>query len=195
MKNSKLRKAIKTVVRVYTVVSTVVTVIELIKARGIHKEDDKALIEEGSSILAGIAPTNDFEQIKVGEDTVLCKFSPYSMLFLGRIGSTALVLDNGMVLYDDNFRRLSKQSQVAVLAHELGHIKHQHRADSTYLLDRAFYAFSGKVLPMELEADAYAVSIVGKEEMIKALKGISKYSTSIAGRLEIRNRIKSIREM
>lgn len=66
---------------------------------------------------------------------------------------------NVVMVYDKNFAELTEEEQYAVACHEAGHL---------------YYKHDGRVrkLENELQADAYAVAIVGKKTMISTLKKI-----------------------
>lgn len=102
-------------------------------------------------------------------------------LFTNSIGGVAVVLNGTTEVFtDDQFRKMSPSTQKAILAHEMGHYKCGHTPSITYQIDRLKAIMQGKVLEMELEADAYACKVVGAWNMINALeelkgvKGISK---------------------
>ena len=185
--SKNLKKAIKVIIKAYPVFDLVRTAYVMIKSRG-KNVDDKVLIEQACEMMVGICPVNT-EEVKVGDETLHCVFNPYFLLFIGRLGCSAIVFpENKLVVYDNTFRKLSQESKIAILAHELGHIKKNHKAGISYMLKRKAYVLIDKIMPMELEADRYAVSIVGKERFIEAL-------TSVSTGKEVRLRVKAIREM
>lgn len=187
----KKTNLIKKLWKGYLVLSTVYTGVTFLRCRGLKKEDDRHLIGKAIDRIAGY--NIDADNIITIDDTDLhVSYNPYLHLFTNRLGGIALVINGTNEVYvDDNYRRLSNETQKAVLAHELGHYKLNHKAGNTYAIDRALAIFRNQVLPMELEADEYAASIVGTHSMIKALielssiKGISKR--------EIKLRIKNLR--
>ena len=65
-----------------------------------------------------------------------------------------------------------------------------------YRITRPFLILAGKIHPWEVEADAFAVKMVGKEVAIKALKEtIKTIPFNLLGNLEMKNRIKVIKKM
>lgn len=87
------------------------------------------------------------------------------------IGAAMLFTDGSKrIVVDDYFFLLDDISQRAVLAHEEGHMVLGHldtpNIDPT---ERHQYAARGEVHPTELEADAYAASKVGVEDVVHML--------------------------
>ena len=185
-KNKKNKKNIlRTLWKAYWVIGTVSTTITFVRARGLKKEDDRHLLGKAIDRIAGrdIEPdrivTIDGIDLKVS-------YNPYVQLFTGTIGGVACVLNCVNEVYvDDQFRKMSKETQYAILCHELGHRKLAHTAYSTYMFDRMVCILNNKVLPMELEADEYAckiaspVIVMNALEEMKNIKGISKKELSL----------------
>lgn len=78
------------------------------------------------------------------------------------------------ILVDDMFMSLPVNYQLATIYHELGHLNKLHIADTRsvikYMTDLKYYA------RCEFEADEYAASLIGFDQMIKTLKMIYKHS-------------------
>jgi Zn-dependent protease with chaperone function len=66
---------------------------------------------------------------------------------------------NVVMVYDKNFAQLSEDEQYAIACHEAGHIHYKHD-------------WRVRKLENELQADAYAVSIVGRDTMLSTLNKI-----------------------
>lgn len=189
------RTIVKKLLIAYQVFGATVFCIEFMKSRGFKKENDKKLFVDAINRING-ETINDYDSIVTIDDTDLyVSYNPYMHLFANRIGSIAIILpDTTDVFTDNQFRSMSQKTQYAVLCHEIGHIKNKHAPSVTYMLERIVAIKKGKVLQMELEADEYAVSIVGKDAMIKALKELANYTHGLA-RKEMYLRIKYIKEM
>lgn len=66
---------------------------------------------------------------------------------------------NVIMVYDKNFAELSEDEQYAIVCHEAGHIHYKHD-------------YRVRKLENELQADAYAVTIVGRDTMLSTLNKI-----------------------
>lgn len=188
MKKETLKKLYKG----YVAISTLYTgYVFITKSRGTSKEDDRHLIGKAIDRIAGY--DIDCDDIIMIDDTELhVSYNPYMHLLTNRLGSVALVIDGTDEVYVDNqYRNMSKDTQYAILCHELGHTKNNHKASVTYVFDRIKAVLNNKVLPMELEADAYAVSIIGKKRMVNALKEIATHLHGLS-RKEVLLRIKEL---
>jgi hypothetical protein len=80
------------------------------------------------------------------------------------------------IIVDNRFLLLSPESQRAIIHHERGHVINGHLDIPFKELNRSQRKrmwktmFTGKVDTNELEADAYAVGIVGIDSMVEALR-------------------------
>lgn len=178
----------------YLLYSTYVTAKAFIKARGLGKEDDRHLIGKAIDRIAGysIEPDNT---VIIDNTELYVSYNPYLHLFINRVGSIALIINGTTEVYvDAQFRNMSRNTQNAILCHEMGHRKNAHNPGITYMFDRIKAVLNGKVLPMELEADAYAVSIIGKNNMISALKELATHTHGLT-RKEFFYRVKAIERM
>lgn len=186
------RNVLKTIWKGYMLFSTIYTGVKFLQCRGLGKEDDRHLIGRAIDALTGYDV--DYDDIIVIDDTELhVSYNPYIQLFTISIGSTAIVMGTN-VYTDVHFRNMSKSTQRAILAHEMGHYKCNHTPiPIIYTYDRLIHILKGKVLSIELEADAYAANVVGKENMIKALLELKQYLKGVSAK-EIDLRIKAIKE-
>ena len=66
---------------------------------------------------------------------------------------------NVIMVYDKNFKELSEDEQYAIVCHEAGHMHYKHD-------------WRVRKLENELQADSYAVTIVGRETMLSTLNKI-----------------------
>lgn len=189
----KKKSLLKGLWKGYLVASSAYTVIQFIKCRGLKKEDDRHMIGKAIDRLAGYDVGHD--DVIIIDDTELhVSYNPYMQLLTNSLGGIAVVLNGTTDVYTDTrFRSMSANTQKAILAHEMGHYKCNHVAGFTYSFNRIKAILNGQVLPMELEADAYACSIVGSVNMVNALKELIPYVHGIA-RKEVIYRIKAIIE-
>lgn len=80
-----------------------------------------------------------------------------------------------MIVVDSDFLKLDENVRNYLLYHEIGHIKNNHlnmtkeKAKRTILLRRL-----GILPKMEIEADCYAASVIGKSNTINALKTLMR---------------------
>lgn len=188
----KTKDLLKKVAKGYTLFSFAYVGVKFMQCRGFGKEDDRHLIGRAIDTLTGYDV--DYDDIIMIDDTELhVSYNPYMQLLTNSIGGIAVVMGTN-VYTDVHFRNMSESTQKAILAHELGHYKCNHTPiPIIYTYDRLIHILKGKVLSMELEADAYAASVVGKENMIKALLELRKYLKGVSAK-EIDLRIKAIKE-
>jgi hypothetical protein len=94
----------------------------------------------------------------------------------------ALPDSNEIVLPDrEEWETYPIEVKAFLFHHELGHIKlHKNLVGNTQInfLKRLIIHLMGKVQQIEVEADKYSVSIVGKDKAIKALKWMYERSKS-----------------
>lgn len=188
---TKKTNLVKKLWKGYLIVSTVYTGIAFLNCRGLGKEDDRHLIGKAIDRLAGYNKEPD--RIIIIDDTEMhVSYNPYMQLFTNSLGGIAVVINGTTEVYTDiRFRGMSDATQYAILCHELGHYKHKHNGGITYAFDRLIAIKNKTVLPMELEADMYACSIVGKRAMISALLELKSYLKGYSSK-EIELRIKAI---
>lgn len=89
------------------------------------------------------------------------------------------------IYVDDAFIELSPETQQFVIEHERGHMVMKHKSD---LKKRRWATLTGKVYMDEIEADAYAVFVIGKEAVLNGLKELYE----ITHDREIKRRIKLV---
>lgn len=182
-KNNKKKSVVAKLFKLYQWFSLVYTVVSFLKIRGFKKENDLKLVGDAIDRIARRKEGAEHADKVVAIDgtEMYIKYNPYFHLFLNAMGSIASVITGTTeVVVDDHYRNFSKEVQFATLCHEMGHYKLQHRPSATYQFDRIKAIWHNEVLPMELEADEYAASIVGPAAMAYALcqlgkiKGVSK---------------------
>lgn len=190
MKN--LKKVIKMLWKAYCWISTILMGYEFIKARGMGKEKDLTLIRKAIDRMHGYSAEAD-KVVLIDNTELHVSYNPYLQLFTGSLGGIACIVNGSTDVYTDaRFRNMYTPTQYAILCHELGHRKLGHKPGFTYQWDRIKAIKEGKVLPMELEADEYAVCIVGYYSMIKSLEELSQYTKGLS-RKEIMLRIKHLK--
>lgn len=189
----KKRNLLRNVLRVYAILSTSYVTYEFIKCRGLGKEDDAKLMEDATSRINGFIPDAD-DVIIIDDNELHVSYNPYMQLFTNSMGSIACIINGTNEVYVDNrYRSMSTSTQYAILCHEMGHRYYNHVAKKGYAIERIKHVMHGQVLNMELEADAYAASIVGKDAMITALKELGTYLHGIPKK-EINLRINHLRK-
>ena len=189
MKKDLLRK----VLNVYAVLSTSYIVYEFIKCRGLGKENDAKLMEDATSRINGFVPEAD-NVVIIDDNELHVSYNPYMQLFTNSMGSIACIINGTNEVYVDNrYRNMSASTQYAILCHEMGHRYNKHVAKKDYAINRIKHIMHGQVLNMELEADAYAASIVGTDAMISALQELGTYLHGISKK-EINLRINHLRK-
>ena len=189
---TRTKDLLKKVAKGYTLFSFAYVGVKFLQCRGLGKEDDRHLISRVIDTLTGYDV--DYDDIIIIDDTELhVSYNPYMQLFTNTLGYIAVVIGTN-VYTDVHFRNMSKSTQKAILAHEIGHCKCNHTAiPIIYIYNRLIHILKGKVLSIELEADAYAANVVGKENMIKALLELKQYLKGVSAK-EIDLRIKAIKE-
>ena len=108
---------------------------------------------------------------------------------MGMLWSVALTGPK-FILIDDAFLALPENVRSFIINHEAGHLVLGHDGVKENALKRMLKIWMGKVMKIELEADAFAAERVGRDAAIEALtvmksgKGVSKS--------ELNNRIKAL---
>ena len=185
----KVVKVVAKIAKVYLLASTLYDAYNFIQCRGLGKENDKQLLANVADRITGFEIDPD-EVIKIKDDTLNVSYNPYMQVILRSMGGIACVINDTNEVYVDNrFRRMSKSTQYAVLCHEMGHRHYGHVAKKGYAIKRIVNVMHGKVLKMELEADNYAASVIGINEMIEALQELCTYVHGLS-RQEVKLRIK-----
>ena len=171
----KKNNTFKKVLKAYQLFSLVYTGYVFASARGLGKEDDRHLIGKAIDRIGGYDIKPD-KTVTIDDTEMYVSYNPYLQLFTGSLGGIAVVLNGTTNVYTDNhFRNMSKDTQYAVLCHEMGHYKLEHKPDATYKFDRIKTIYlDNSVLDIELEADEYAATIVGPNTMIIALCDLSR---------------------
>lgn len=211
----KSKSIVKKVVTAYNVISTVYLGCAFLKSRGTKKENDGQLILKAIDTLSGSVAEPD-SIITIDETEMHVSYNPYMHLFTNSIGCIAGIMNGTTDVYTDNtFRKLSKKTQMFVLAHELGHHKYEHKPGFTYQIDRFKATIKGQVLDIELEADEFAAEYIRDKYLekygydydnynhilkltaktvINCLEELSKYTTGLA-RKELLLRAKPYRTL
>lgn len=114
-------------------------------------------------------------------------YNPYMVTSIG--GAIAVCLTDTrsqiVVFVDDKFMSMTEASQEAIIQHELGHIANEHVA-----------ILGVRQVDIEVQADMYAVSKVGVDDVVNALleiKGKLKGLMYWASRKELNKRIKVLK--
>lgn len=187
----KKRNLLVTIIKGYALFSTIYTGVKFLQCRGLSKEDDRHMLGRAIDRMYGYSIDHD-DIITIDDTDLHVSYNPYMQLFTNSLGSIAVVINGTTEIYTDaHFRKMSKDTQYAILCHEMGHFRNKHTPSKSYAINRIKAVMKGGVLKMELEADAYACSIVGVHTMVSALKELKHYTSGIA-RKEIDLRIKAI---
>jgi Zn-dependent protease with chaperone function len=150
---------LKNVIIATVATATVATVVEAIremKAVGAKKEDFITHAEIVSGTYMGERKTWNVNGVNV-----IGVYSPVTVATSKALYASANydAYGNVVMVYDKNFAQLSEDEQYAIACHEAGHIHYKHD-------------WRVRKLENELQADAYAVSIVGRETMLSTLNKI-----------------------
>lgn len=78
------------------------------------------------------------------------------------------------IFCNNKFMELAEDIRHIVFEHEIGHKVYQHTSEHNMPSILELFGFKGKYLQQEMEADAYAAAIVGKDAVIRALKCVVK---------------------
>jgi len=68
------------------------------------------------------------------------------------------------------WKKLPKEDQECMVAHELGHREYQHYLERYSYINRVLTTFAGQAYKNEIEADRYAAKLVGHERYCKFLR-------------------------
>lgn len=193
----KKKNRFKTALKVCKWAARAHVVYNFVKSRGIGKENDIALIIDAIERISGDNRGKEFadEVVNLKGEEMYIKYNPYYHLFLGATGAIAAnTIGTKDVVVDNNFRKLSDKAKKAILAHELGHYKLEHRPGFSlmYMFERTLCTLQGKVLDIELEADEYACRLVGAKTFVEALNEFP--ASDFLSKREIQLRIKHIQK-
>lgn len=138
------------------VVATVVEAVREMKAVGAKKEDFVTHADLVSGTYMGERKTWNVNGV-----SVIGVYSPVTVAVAKAMYASANYDAHGNVVmvYDKNFAELSEDEQYAIACHEAGHIYYKHD-------------WRVRKLENELQADAYAVTIVGRDTMLSTLNKI-----------------------
>lgn len=198
----KKNKKFENLKKAYKIYCDVIIIYNFFKSRGFKKLNDLALLENAGELLVG--EESSIPSVAQVKD-LKAYFNPYFMLITLRIGSIAFVNpETRICVVDYTFMKFPKDVQEFILYHEYGHLIHEHGQKGnvktkimdglSYKITRPLYALTGKVHPWEIQADTYAVSMVGKNTAIEALNELIKVNPfDFISNKEIKNRIKAIK--
>lgn len=104
----------------------------------------------------------------------------------------ALVDVNRNIFVDDKFMSLDDNTKQFIIYHEIGHevYKHLENISKFDTFKRGIPVINKSVVNKEFEADNYAASIMGTDNVIEALKVLKSFSC--VGHREINKRIKRL---
>ena len=140
-------------------VGAVVTAVEVVremKAVGAKKEDFITHTEIVNGTYMGERKTWNVNGV-----SVIGVYSPITVAVANSLYASANydAYGNVVMVYDKNFAELTEEEQYAIACHEAGHLYYKHD-------------WRVRKLENELQADAYAVAIVGKSTMLSTLNKI-----------------------
>ena len=147
----------KNITKVVLGIATVAYGIELVREMKSVGASLKDLKTHGE-IVSGTY-TGERKTWTVNDITVIGVYSPVSVLASGALYASCNFDAYGhvVVVYDKNFTQLTEEEQYAVICHEAGHVHYQHD-------------WRVRKLENEVQADAYAAAVVGRETMLSTLK-------------------------
>lgn len=98
-------------------------------------------------------------------------FDPIYMRQQDQVMAIACLNDD--IVIDEKLINMSFEGIIYNLYHELGHVKLNHKAIypdiAEYKAERKEYSVSGRVLPIELEADEYCYDLIGHDNFITGM--------------------------
>lgn len=119
-------------------------------------------------------------QINVNNKCTVILLDPVLVKGTGRIFAVcSMEPERNVISVDDNFINLSDNAKNFILLHEQGHIINNLRSQSgiKVLLKEVF----NKVDTIEIEADKYAISNIGKDCVLKAIDELLQISQNNKG--------------
>lgn len=136
--------------------AVVIEAVREMKAVGAKKEDFITHTEIVSGTYMGERKTWNVNGVNV-----IGVYSPVTVATSKALYASANydAYGNVVMVYDKNFAELSEDEQYAIVCHEAGHMHYKHD-------------WRVRKLENELQADAYAVAIVGRETMLSTLNKI-----------------------
>lgn len=110
-------------------------------------------------------------------------FEGYEVTIMKYSDCLCCVNDLDCIRVNQEFMKLSENTQQWILYHELGHIYHRHayrkmRYHKLYKFKRRLYSSIGLVVKEEREADLFAVNKLGKTNALKAIEETIKLFNS-----------------
>ncbi len=120
-------------------------------------------------------------------------YAPTVLRANGLIGACVAEYDGKILVYtDDQFEKLTKDEQEAILLHEMHHIIHRDKISNLSIIKRALGFKSA--IKIEILADEYAVKNSSKEVFISGLKKIVENAPKSTLK-EVNKRIKHLEEI
>ena len=159
-----------------SVVATAIEAIREMKAVGAKKEDFITHREIINGTYMGERKTWNVNGVNV-----IGVYSPITVATCHSMYAAANydAYDNVVMVYDKNFAELTEDEQYAIACHEAGHLYYKHD-------------WRVRKLENELQADAYAVAIVGRNTMLSTLNKILARKTRKRRDKELVARINAI---
>ena len=121
---------------------------------------------------ASVEEKMQLEGVKCVGDLVYVQFDEVLMECGYFLACTA----GNIIMTDRHFEELSENTKRFLLLHETGHQVYKHneylatKSQEEVFTERLNYISKNKVMPIELEADAYALNFMTKEEAYEALQ-------------------------
>jgi Zn-dependent peptidase ImmA (M78 family) len=102
------------------------------------------------------------------------EFEGYEVSILRYSNCLCSVNDIDVIKVNNDFMQLDENTQRFILYHELGHIHYKHNKETIEENEmskrkRKMYRRFGLVVKQEIQADLYAVKMIGKANAIKAI--------------------------
>ena len=166
--------AVKAVIAINVAITAAVTAVTV--AADINRRNKKV-------DMSTVAPTKEYPVIRMDTPHIAA--------------ATKNGLGESIIITNKLFDHFSFDTKKAVIQHEVGHHVLGHLDNELSLMAynnlRSIYPFVGHVISIELEADAYAASVVGNECMINALKELKAlFNLPDHAKKEIDLRIKAL---
>lgn len=173
-----VKKVVKVAVGIYAVIVGVGVVIGIHR---VNKEFEQARLSTGGRrqvVVHGVEVIHDTHGLR--------------MLGIRVAGACRSLLGTYHIVVDDSFFTFDDVVQQGILAHEQGHLAlgHIENLKENNIAERTRISRMGGVQDIELEADAYAVGIVGKANYLRTLNAL--LTLPGCDRKEIQARIRAI---
>lgn len=136
--------------------------------------------------------------LKLDKPVIIQEYPTYLLANLFIFCCTVLASNAYYLVIDKHFYQLSPETQDFILYHEMGHIinKDLEKEEKCTLLKSLgrllLSIFFTKIKQEEIQADLHAVSVVGIDKSINALKELNGY---VKGNKELKLRIKYLEDL